>query len=186
MCDGLFSTLFQFDGELLHIIAVHNTNPEALEALHRVYPARPTRALVAARAILERTVVHICDAELELESEQRAVARAVGWRSALIVPMLREGAPIGVITVGRTEAGPFSDGEIELLKTFADRAVIAIENVRLFTELQARTAELTQSVGRLTALGEVSQALSSTLDLDTVLTTIVNRAVHLSGADLRV
>ncbi len=86
LCDGLFSTLFQFDGELLHIIAVHNTTPEALEALHRVYPARPTRALVAGQAILERTVIHISDAELQPESEQRAVARAVGWRSALIRP----------------------------------------------------------------------------------------------------
>ncbi len=73
--------------------------------------------------------------------------------------------------------------QIELLKIFADQAVIAIENVRLFKELQTRTGELTQSVEKLTALGEVSQALSSTLDLDTVLTTIVNRAVHLSGAN---
>jgi signal transduction histidine kinase len=97
--------------------------------------------------------------------------------------MLREGRPIGAIAIGRKEARPFSDNEIELLKTFADQAVIAVENVRLFKELQARTAELTQSVEKLTALGEVSQALSSTLDLDTVLTTIVNRAVHLSGAD---
>jgi GAF domain-containing protein/anti-sigma regulatory factor (Ser/Thr protein kinase) len=183
LCDGLFSTLFQFDGELLHIIAVHNTTPEALEALHRVYPARPTRALVAARAILERTVVHISDAELELESEQRAVAHAVGWRSALIVPMLREGAPIGVVTVGRVEPGPFSDSEIELLKTFADQAVIAVENVRLFKALEARTAELTRSVEQLTALGEVGRAVSSTLDLETVLTTIVSRAVLLSGLD---
>jgi signal transduction histidine kinase len=183
LCAGLFSTLFQFDGELLHIIAVHNTTPEALEALHRLYPARPTRALVAGRAILERTVVHISDAELELVSEQRAVARAVGWRSALIVPMLREGAPIGVITVGRTEAGPFSDGEIELLKTFADQAVIAIENVRLFKELEARTQDLTRSVGELRALGEVGQAISSTLDLQIVLSTIVSRAVQLSGLD---
>jgi two-component system, NtrC family, sensor kinase len=87
--------------------------------------------------------------------------------------MLRDGHPIGAITVGREAAGPFPDVQIELLKTFADQAVIAIENVRLFKELQARTGELTQSVEKLTALGEVSQALSSTLDLDTVLTTIV-------------
>jgi signal transduction histidine kinase len=182
LCDGLFSTLFQFDGDVLHIIATHNNTPEALEALHRAYPARPTRALVAGRAILERAVVHIPDIELEPESQQRAIARAVGWRSALIAPMLREGAPIGVITVGRAEPGPFSDSEIELLKTFADQAVIAIENVRLFKELEARTAELTRSVEKLTALGEVSQAVSSTLDLESVLATIVIRAVQLSDS----
>jgi GAF domain-containing protein/anti-sigma regulatory factor (Ser/Thr protein kinase) len=183
LCDGLFSTLFQFDGELLHVIATHNQTPEALEALHRVYPARPTRTLVAGRAILERSVVHISDVELEPESQQRAVARAVGWRSALIVPMLREGAPIGVITVGRVEAGPFSDSEIELLKTFADQAVIAVENVRLFKELEARTGELTRSVEQLTALGEVSRAVTSTLDVETVLDTIVSRASQLASAD---
>jgi GAF domain-containing protein len=96
--------------------------------------------------------------------------------------MLREGAPIGVITVARAEPGPFSDNEIELLKTFADQAVIAVENVRLFKELQARTAELTRSVGELTALGEVSQALSSTLDVEAVLNTIVSRASQMAGA----
>ena len=181
LCDGLFSTLFQFDGELLHIIAAHNTTPEALEALHRAYPARPTRQLAAGRAILERAVVHIPDVEVEPESQQRAIARTVGWRSALIVPMLREGAPIGVVTVGRVEAGPFSDSEIELLKTFADQAVIAVENVRLFKELQARTGELTQSVEQLTALGEVSRAVSSTLNVETVLDTIVSRASQLAG-----
>jgi GAF domain-containing protein len=182
LCDGLFSTLFQFDGELLHILATHNQTPEALEALRRAYPARPTRALVAGRAILERAVVHVRDVELEPESQQRAIARAVGWRSALIVPMLREGAPIGVITVGRAGPGPFSDNEIELLKTFADQAVIAVENVRLFKELQTRTGELTQSVEKLTALGEVSRAVSSTLDVETVLNTIVSRASQLAGA----
>jgi signal transduction histidine kinase len=97
--------------------------------------------------------------------------------------MLREGAPIGVITVTRAEPGPFSDSEIGLLKTFADQAVIAIENVRLFKELQARTSELTRSVDQLTALGEISQAVSSTLDVETVLQTIVSRASQLAGAD---
>jgi signal transduction histidine kinase len=109
--------------------------------------------------------------------------RAIGQRSGLFVPMLREGDPIGVIMVARPEPGPFSNNEIELLKTFADQAVIAIENVRLFTELQARTQELTRSVGELRALGEVSQAVSSTLDLRNVLETIVSRAVQLSGSD---
>jgi signal transduction histidine kinase len=181
LCDGIFSTLFQFDGEMLHLVAAHNLTPEALTALHRLYPGRPARALVAGRAILERAVIHIPDAELEPDSRQRDIARAVGWRSALIVPMLRQGAPMGVITAARAEPGPFSDSEIGLLKTFADQAVIAIENVRLFKELQARTGELTQSVEQLTALGEVSRAVSSTLDVETVLDTIVSRASQLAG-----
>jgi GAF domain-containing protein len=183
LCDGLFSALFQFDGELIHQVAQHNYTPDALEEVHRIYPARPTRALMTGRAILERAVVHIPDFELDLEYQYQALSRAVGARSGLFVPMLREGAPIGVIFVSRAEPGPFSDNEIELLKTFADQAVIAVENVRLFKELQARTGELTQSVEKLTALGEVSRAVSSTLDVETVLDTIVSRASQLAGAD---
>ena len=183
LCDGLFSALFQFDGDLIHHAAQHNYTPEALEELHRVFPARPTRALFSGRAILERAVIHIPDVEVDPEHQHQALRRAIGWRSGLFVPMLREGAPIGVIEVARSDAGPFSDNEIELLRTFADQAVIAIENVRLFKELQARTGELTQSVEKLTALGEVSQAVSSTLDVETVLDTIVSRASQLAGAE---
>jgi GAF domain-containing protein len=95
---------------------------------------------------------------------------------------MREGEAIGVILIRRREVRPFTDKQIALLQTFADQAVIAIENVRLFKELQARTAELTSSVEQLKALGEVSQAVSSTLDLETVLATIVSRAVQLSGS----
>src|SRR5207245_10333839 len=91
--------------------------------------------------------------------------------------------PVGTIGVGRPERGSYAEKQIELLQTFADQAVIAIENVRLFNELQVRTQELTRSVGELQALGEVGQAVSSTLDLETVLTTIVSRAVQLSGTD---
>jgi signal transduction histidine kinase len=97
--------------------------------------------------------------------------------------MLREGQVIGVIFVGRAKPGHFGDKQVELLKTFADQAVIAIENVRLFQELQARTRELARSVEELKALGEVGRAVSSTLDLETVLTTIVSRADQLSGTD---
>jgi GAF domain-containing protein/anti-sigma regulatory factor (Ser/Thr protein kinase) len=182
LCDGLFSALYKFDGELIHFVAHHNYTPEALEAAHRVFPARPTRALFTGRTILERAVVHISDVEVDPEHQHRVLRRAIGWRSGLFVPMLREGAPIGVIEVARAEPGPFSANEIELLKTFADQAVIAVENVRLFNELQARTGELTQSVEKLTALGEVSRAVSSTLDVETVLDTIVSRASQLAGA----
>src|SRR5262249_49852789 len=113
----------------------------------------------------------------------RDVAVATRWRSMVAVPMLREGEPIGAIVINRVEPGAFAGNHLELLKTFADQAVIAIENVRLFTELQARTHELTRSVGQLTALGEVGRAVSSTLDLQTVLTTIVARATQLAGAN---
>jgi len=183
LCDGLFSGLYQFDGELLHHAAHHNFTPEALEEVRRVFPARPTRTLFVGRAIVERAVVHIPDFDIDPEYEHHALSRAVGQRSGLWVPMLREGAPIGVIGVSRAEAGPFSDSEIELLKTFADQAVIAVENARLLSELQERTRQLSQSVNQLTALGEVGRAVSSTLDLETVLSTIVSRAVQLSGLD---
>jgi GAF domain-containing protein len=182
LCDGFFSALLQFDGELIHHVANYNFTPEALEEAHRVFPARPSRATGSGRAILERSVVHIFDVGVDPEYQHAALYRAVGWRSGLWVPMLREGAPIGVIQVSRAEAGPFSDNEIELLKTFADQAVIAVENVRLFKELQARTGELTQSVEKLAALGEISRAVSSTLDVETVLSTIVSRASQLAGA----
>ena len=98
-------------------------------------------------------------------------------------PLLREGEPIGAIVIRRTEVRPFTEKQIKLLETFADQAVIAIENVRLFQELEARTRELVRSVGELRALGEVGQAVSSTLDLQTVLSTIVGHAVQLSGTD---
>jgi signal transduction histidine kinase len=105
----------------------------------------------------------------------------LGYRTLIVVPMLRDGIPIGTLTLGRRERRTFSQSQIGLLEAFAAQAVIAIENVRLFRELQARTGELARSVEELTALGEVGQAVSSTLDLETVLRTIVIRAVQLSG-----
>jgi GAF domain-containing protein len=106
-----------------------------------------------------------------------------GFHTTLSVPMLRDGVPIGAITVTRKEVNPFSEQQIELLKTFADQAVIAIENVRLFKELQTRTSDLARSVQEMTVLSEVSQAVSATLDLQEVLTTIVTQAVQLTQTD---
>jgi signal transduction histidine kinase len=112
-----------------------------------------------------------------------AAIRALPLRGLAMMPMLRDGQGIGCIVVARPTVGAFTDVELALLRTFADQAVIAIENVRLFQELEARTAQLTRSVAELRALGDVGQAVSSTLDLETVLNTIVSRAAELAGAD---
>jgi len=133
------------------------------------------------RAIVERRTIHIEDTERLPETELRRVNRTV--RTIVATPLLRKGEPIGAILIRRVEMDPFTDKQIELLKTFADQAVIAIENVRLFQELQTRTRDLARSVDELQALGEVGRAVSSTLDLETVLSTIVSQASQLSGTD---
>ena len=138
------------------------------------------------RAVIDRQTVHIHDLAAAVETEfpeSKSRQSVTGARTVLATPLLREGVPIGAIFIRRTEVRPFTDRQISLLKTFADQAVIAIENVRLFQELEARTRDLAQSVGELKALGEVGQAVSSTLDLETVLTRIASHAVQLSGAD---
>jgi PAS domain S-box-containing protein len=132
--------------------------------------------------VLAAGVAEIADVHQDPEYALGGVAHAITFRGIVAVPMLRDGQPIGAIAVARLQAGRFPSRQVEVLKSFADQAVIAIENVRLFQELEARTADLTRSVGELRALGEVSQAVSSTLDLDAVLETIVSRAVELSGS----
>jgi two-component system, NtrC family, sensor kinase len=181
LCEAAHGTLFRFDGHLLHLVAHHGLTPEALEANLRVFPRPPGRGSVAARAILTRGVIHV-DIARDREHEHRGFVEA-GFRTVLSVPMLLEGNPVGTITVTRGEDRLFTDTQIALLQTFADQAVIAVENVRLFKELEARTQDLTRSVGELRALSDVGRALSSTLDLDTVLQTIVTRASQLAGTD---
>jgi len=183
LCDGLFGALYRFDGELLHLVAHYNYTPEALEAAHRVFPGRPSRGGGPGRAILDRAVAHIPDVQLDLEHRYPAVARAVGWRSGLFVPMLREGAPIGVIAVTRAEPRPFSNSEIELLKTFADQAVIAVENVRLFTELQASNRELTTALDAQTATSDILRVISSSpTDVQPVFEAVAASAARLCDA----
>src|SRR5690242_7902771 len=146
LCDGLFSALFRYDGELIHQVAQHNFTAEGLEEVRRIYPVRPTRDHGSGRTILERAVVHIPDVEQDPEYRHHGLTRAVGMRSGLYVPMMREGQPIGVIMVARAQSGPFSNAQIGLLQTFADQAVIAIENVRLFKELEVRNRDLTATL----------------------------------------
>src|SRR5262245_56036209 len=160
LCDGLFSSLFQSDGNLIRPVALHNCTPEALEQLHRAYPRPPDRGGGTGRAILDRAVVQILDVDLDTEYQQQALARATGWRDRLSGPSLRNAAPIGIIMVARAAPGPFSDNEVELLKTFAEQAVIAIENTRLFEEVQARTRELQESLKYQTAISDVLGVIS--------------------------
>jgi two-component system NtrC family sensor kinase len=143
----------------------------------------PGRGSVAGRVLQDRKTIHLPDVLADPEYTLHDTQKITGYRAMLGVPLLREGSPIGIVLMMRRTARPFSNGQIELAETFADQAVIAIENVRLFDEVQARTRELTQSVAELRALGEVSQAVNSTLDLETVLTTIVGKAVQLSRTD---
>jgi len=181
LCDGLYTYVGLFDGTLLRFVAFHNVSAEALKILRERFPSPPNRGSASGRAILERRTIHVPNVMEDPEYQFQDLARADNYRAMLCVPMLREGTPIGVIAVGRRT--PFQDDQIELVNTFADQAVIAIENVRLFKELQRRTAALSKSVSQLTALGEVGQAIGSTLDLEKVLPTIVSRAVQLTGLD---
>ncbi|PBB96184.1 hypothetical protein CK224_21540 [Mesorhizobium sp. WSM3862] len=151
--------------------------------------ANPLPALAAGRGsavgrvIEERRIVQIEDVTADPDYRVALIAEAGGFRTVLAAPLLREGDLVGVFVMTRAEPQPFSPKEIALVETFADQAVIAIENARLFEAVQARTRELAASVGELEALGEVSKAVNSTLDLDTVLKTIVAKAVQLSATD---
>jgi signal transduction histidine kinase len=184
-------TVFRVEGQTYWAATSRGGLPGSAEALREHAPWPMDRDLIAGRCIIDQTLIHIADVESDPLGDSatsrgestRNFARTRGWRSVLQAPMLRGGQSIGAISVARTEAGAFTPEEIDLLKTFADQAVIAVENARLLGELRTRTGELTRSVEELTALGDVSRALSSTLDLDTVLQTIVSRANQLAGTD---
>jgi GAF domain-containing protein len=133
------------------------------------------------RWIHEHGALHVPD--VRAQTDFPTLGFGTSTRTLLVVPLRQHGELIGSLASRRIEVRPFTPAQIKLLETFADQAVIAIENVRLFKELNERTTELTRSVGELRALGEVSQTISSTLDLETVLTRIVSHAVQLSGTD---
>ena len=168
LCGSLYANVFRFDGELLHFVAFHIVGPSLAprprvrrwkgqrhyeDLLKAKYPMRPDSSQVAGRVLLTKSVVRLEDALTDPDYDQR-FARAIGFRRLLGVPMLREGDPLGVIVVGWVEAGPVPKVQEELLKTFADQAVIAIENVRLFSELR-------ESLDRQTATSEVLGVISS-------------------------
>src|SRR5499425_3420834 len=127
------------------------------------YVTPAVRGTVSGRCVLERRAVHVADLQAETEAypEGSAIARELGHRTILAVPLLREGVPVGAINLRRDKVEPFTDKQIELVTTFADQAVIAIQNVRLFDEVQARNRELTGALEQQTATSEILRVISS-------------------------
>jgi signal transduction histidine kinase len=181
LCAADTGALRRRDGDSYTLAATFGYKPEwrAEGERHSI----PTRGSLFGRTAIERRIIHIPDVLQDAEWTRTDAQSLIGFRAVLGVPLLREGNLIGVLGLQRFEPGEFTPKQIELVQTFADQAVIAIENVRLFDEVQARTRELSQSVEELRALGEVSQAVNSTLDVETVLATIVAKAVQLSGTE---
>src|SRR5262252_5030923 len=185
LCEGEFAYILRFDGELLRFAASYGLTPEGLAALQISLPRPAGDDTANGRAILRRAVVQIPDVQSDPAYGALAVAQKVTYRSLVAVPLLRHGAPIGGITVGRARVGAFSEGQIRLLKNFASQAVIAIENTRLFDAEQASKRELQESLEYQTAMSEILAIISrSPTDLRPVFDTIVLNAVRLCSAQM--
>ena len=181
LCEADRAYIFRFDGEVLRAAVAFNASQENKDFVER-NPIRLDRGSASGRAVLERRTIHIPDISAD-PGYSYGVKAIEPVKTVLGVPILKGDDILGVIVIYRLEVRPFTNDQIAPVETFADQAAIAIENVRLLDALRERTDELGRSVEELRALGEVSQAVNSTLDLETVLSTIVAKAVQLSGTE---
>jgi GAF domain-containing protein len=182
LCEADRAFIFRFDGAVLGAVASHNVGLENKEFVFR-NPIAPGRHSISGRAALERRTVQVLDVQTDPEYGY-AVRDVDPIRTTLAVPMLKDDTLVGTITIYRLEVKPFTDKQIALVETFADQAAIAIENVRLFDELQARTEDLSESLQQQTATSDVLKVISrSTFDLKIVLNALLQSAVRLCEAD---
>ena len=188
ICGAKFATLYLRDGNGVRAVAFHNAPPAYAKQREQGRILQPPPDSVNARVLATKQAVQIDDIKtvqsyIDGDPYMVAAVDLGGYRTLASVPMLKDGEVIGTINIYRQEVRPFTDKQIELVKNFAAQAVIAIENARLLNELQQRTGELGRSVEELRALGEVSQTVNSTLDLEAVLSAIVSKATQLSGTE---
>jgi GAF domain-containing protein/HAMP domain-containing protein len=181
LCDAHIGGVARFDGERVHLVAFHGVSREAAEAMRASFPMPLGRGAITARAILERAPVQIADVLEDPDYELKEVTRRAGYRANLAVPMLREGQVIGSIGVCREQPGAFPDKQVRLLQTFADQAVIAIENVRLFNETK-------EALEQQTAISEILRVISSSpTDMAPVLDAVARHAAQLcESSDARI
>jgi two-component system, NtrC family, sensor kinase len=172
LCGAHSSLVTTFDGELLHLVAQADISPEGREVVRDVYPRRPSRGSASGRTVLTRAIVQIPDVTADPEYDVQVVPRVRDFRSILAVPMLRDALPIGTINAHKAQPGPFTDKQIALLQTFADQAVIAVENVRLFNETK-------EALEQQTATSEILRAISqSPTDVQPVFDTVAENAAN--------
>src|SRR6267154_1489991 len=182
LCDADMAAIVRPRGATYYHAAIYGVDAAVRDTMKdAVIPTG--RATVTGRAVADRKTIHITDVAADPDYALPEVQGRAHFRTLLGVPLLREGTPIGVIVLMRRHSRAFDQSEIELVTTFADQAVIALENMRLFNEVQERTQALSRSIDELRALGEVSQTVNSTLDLETVLSAIVSKATQLSGTE---
>src|SRR5215475_6504625 len=186
LCDAYDATIWRVDGDVLRVVAQYGSLPQPIPQSPGM-PSMPLmRGVFNGRAVLDQQTMQVLDLQAETYEypEGSELARRLGHRTVLAVPLIHKGTAIGSISMRRTEARPFTDRQVQLLKTFADQAVIAIENTRLFEEVQARTKELQDSLDRQTATSEVLGVISrSPNEVQPVLDTIAATAQRLCQAE---